>query len=166
MIVLVGSDLATSVPYALPANAFTQMADNQAHTSAHLTGPACHAAHPQVIRTGPHAAGTPNADDYRVRPVFVVAPQWSETIVGDNPAGRCALPPFFPTYITPGLANADADVQARAVFVEQWWRQACTNTAGGNNFVRVTPSADRHAGDQLLLNQHVARVKGAILTAA
>ena len=84
----------------------------------------------------------------------------------DYPAGRCALPSFFPAYIAPGLADADANVRARAVFVKQWWRQACTNTAAGHNFVRIVPSAARHAGDQLLLNQHVAHVKGGILAAA
>ena len=112
LIVLVSSDLTTSVPYALPAAAFTRMADNRAHTSAHLARPHCHAAAPQVIRTRPHAAGTADTDDYHVQPVFVVPPQWSEAIVRDNPAGHCALPPFFPSYIAPGLANADADVQA------------------------------------------------------
>ena len=134
VIVLAGSDLATSVPYALPAAAFTRMADNRSHTSAHLAGPHCHAAAPQVIRTGPHGARTADTDDCRMRPIFVVPPQWSEAIVQDNLSGRCALPPFFPSYIAPGLANPDADVQARTVFVKQWWRQACTNTAGGNNF--------------------------------
>ena len=165
-IVLVGSNLATVVPYALPAAAFSRLNDNRAHTSAHLAGPLCHAAAPRVTRTGPHAAGTADTDDYRVRPVFVIPPQWSEAVVRDHPSGRCALPPFFPSYIAPGLADANANVQARAVFVKQWWHQACTNAAGGHNWVRITPLAARHAGDQLLLNQHVAHVKGAILTVA
>ena len=105
-----GSDLATAVPYALPANAFLRLNDNRAHTSAHLAGPNAHAAAPRIIRTGPHAAGTPDTDEFCVRPVFVVPPQWSEAVVRAYPAGRCPLPSFFPAYIAPGLANADAIV--------------------------------------------------------
>ena len=71
VVVLVGNDLATSVPYVLPVGAFSRMASQRAHNSAHLTGAHCHAAVPQVLRTGPHAAGTADTDDYRVRAVFV-----------------------------------------------------------------------------------------------
>ena len=137
------------VPYALPASAFQRLADNRAHTAAHLVGPVCHTAHPQVVRTGPHAPGAANTDEYRVCAVFVAPPQWSEALVRDHPAGRCALPPFHPTYITPDSAPTDADVQARAAVTKEWWHQACTNNAAGNSFIRITPSVARHAGDQV-----------------
>ena len=107
VVVLVGSDLATAVPYALPATGFSRLIDNRAHTAAHLTGPLCHGAAPRVVRTGPHAAGTADTDEYRARPVFVVPPQWSAAIVRAYPTGRCALPTFYPAHIAPGLADAD-----------------------------------------------------------
>ena len=97
--------------------------------------------------------------------MFLIPAQWFEDVVRNAPGGRCALLPFFPQFIAPGLANPDANVQARAGFVHDWWCQACTNEAGGGNVVRVAPAVVCHTGNQLLLNQHVARVKAAILTA-
>ena len=71
VVVLVGSDLATAIPFALPTTVFQCLAANRVHNAAHLTGPACHPAVPQVIRTGPHAGGAVDTNKYRVRPVFI-----------------------------------------------------------------------------------------------
>ena len=87
VIVLVGSDLVTAVPYALPASAFQRMASQRAHNSTHLTGATCHAGVPQVLRTGPHGAGTADTDEYRVRAVFVPPVEWSAALVHAHPTG-------------------------------------------------------------------------------
>ncbi len=118
-----------------------------------------------MIRTGPHGVGTADTDEYQVRPFLVLPAQWSEAVLRRYPDGRVAIPPFHPDVIAPGLADPDAAAVARAEIVERWWRQACTDTVGGLSWVRSAPAAARHAGDQIALNQHVARVKTTILNA-
>ena len=140
MIVLVGANLATAIPVALPKTAFRRLTDNAAHSDAHLTGAACHAAVPQLVCTGPQVIGDPDTNHFQAHPVLVLPPQWSEAVVRGNPASRCALPPFHPTFIAPGMADPDANTRGRALFVRQWWQQACTYDAGRNSFVRINPS--------------------------
>ncbi len=56
VVVLVGPDLATSVPVVLPDVAFQKLAPTDCNTTAYLTGPHAHGAGPPpILRTGPHA---------------------------------------------------------------------------------------------------------------
>ena len=173
-VALLGNDLAGAVPVIIPATSFTLVADTSAHTLAHLVGPTGHAAAPPVFRTGPHVAGTADTTVLRARSVLVLPFYEGPRFLNEYPTGRIPLAAFHTRFLGPGLANADAGIQAQWAPVEAWYRLASTNMAvparappgaGHPGRLEIVPLVAGLPVHQQLLNTYVSRIKTGIFHA-
>ena len=167
VVVLVGNDLQTSYPVAIPAVALTRSVNVRCNTTAVISGNTMHGAAPIVHRSGPHQAGTPNTDSLDARLIMLLPFTAGHDLLSTNPDGRYSLHGFYNTFVQPGLA--DAATQAEWAPVEDWWRRACTIiNVGGDNVgsLQFTPVSDPLPHTQQALNRWVGDVKGGMLVRA
>ena len=164
---LVGNDLASSVPVVLPSEAFQRSAEARCHTADAIVGVNGHG-HPggAVLHHGPHANGAPNTSALRARRAMLLPPSAAADILAAAPDGTYSLPGFWNTLIQPGVNNADAGIQALWGPVREWFRCASTHDAGGHSLLAVNPITSASPVTQARLNNWVAPVREAILTAA
>ena len=92
VVVLVGPNLATTVPVVLPDNKFQKRAATACHTTAYLIGPQGRGAGPPaVLRTGPHVVGDADTDAREERHMIILPTEWSQRAVENAPAGSYTL---------------------------------------------------------------------------
>ena len=140
VIAVIGNDNATSLPLALADSAFNRSGNYRCLRTPEAA--ASLVAAPPVPRQGPHANGTANTDLIQSRKTFVLPPSAASDILLAAPRGTITKAAFHQQFVAPGLADADADVQAIWEPVAQWFRTACTMTsiAGADVIgINVTP---------------------------
>ena len=118
VVVLVGNDLQTSYPVAIPAVALTRSVNVRCNTTAVISGNTMHGAAPIVHRSGPHQAATPDTDTLDARLIMLLPFTAGHDLLSTNPDGRYSLHGFYNTFVQPGLANAatQAEWRRRLVF--------------------------------------------------
>ena len=163
MTLLNGNDINNAVPIVLPDSAFTRTGVIRCSSTAVLSGGTMHGAAPVVYRNGPHAGGAPDTDDLRVRKVMLLPPEAAERLLSLNPVGRYGLPGFYREFIEGPMTSGDAAQVATWTPVEEWWRVACTNAAGGHSPVSIDPIASPVPGNLIRLNAWVARTRNEAL---
>ena len=137
-VVLVGNDLTSSVPVVLPFEAFERTPDLRCPTWDLLTGPTMHGANPPVWRSGPHAAGTADVTEYRVRRAMILPAYLSARALTQVPEGRYTLLQFRTLLLEPEITHADVVRRGSIVPLREWYRACCTDNAAGSS-VRVAP---------------------------
>ena len=159
MTLLNGNDINNSVPIVMPDLAFSRTNAVRCSTTAVLTGGGMHGAAPVVYRNGPHAGGAADTDELRVRRVMLMPPKVAERLLTSNPVCRYGLPGFYRDFIEGPMNSGDAAQVALWTPVEEWWRAACTNGAGGHSVVCIDPISAPVPGHVMRLNAWVARTR-------
>ena len=128
-VMLVGADLATSVPVVLPADAWARTAETRIYTCDYMIGANGHAAAPAVYQFPVAGAAVAEASEIQARPALVLPPATASTFLVEA-TGRYTLQGFYARFIAAGMADPDAAVVARTTIIRDWWRFACTHPAG------------------------------------
>ena len=150
MVGLVGNNASTVAPVVLPGVFHTNVANTLCKNITAIL--ANHGMAPVVYRDGPHAAGAPDTDDLRARPVMVVPPDLAHQFISGADDGRYSLNGFYNQFLAGPLASGDAAVIARWTPLVEWYRVASTNAAAGDSVVAndLTNVATPHATGRLM----------------
>ena len=159
MTLLNGDDINNSVPIVLPDDGFTRTNATRCSTTDVLRGVTMHGAGPPVLRNGPHAGGAADTDQLRVRKVMLMPPAASQRLLDTDPVGRYGLSGFYQEFIHGPMNSGDAAQVGIWTPVEDWWRAACTNAAGGHSLVSLDPVTSPVPGNLMRLNAWVARTR-------
>ena len=162
-VVLLGNDLATSVPIVLEPEAFSRCGDTRCLASAEIVGVNGHGANPIVYRHGPHAAGTANTNMLRARKAMLLPPTAAHHCVSHMDDGRYTLAGFWNAFVNPGITDANPAVQATWEPVREWFRVASTNDNANHSVLAVTPTVSGNPGHTLSLNRWVQGRKDQIM---
>ena len=137
IMVLVGNDLNTAIPFVISNTSFSRPAGVLALDTATITGAQGFGATPKVLRTGPHVAGTPNTSNVRSRRVLLLPYTAGPRLLSTRNDGRYGLEEFYNAFLQPGLADAaEAPLWAP---VEEWFRLAVTNTGVDATLLGIAP---------------------------
>ena len=135
LLVLLQGNMSDGVlPMCMPPESGQRIADTRCKRIADIAADL--GAAPPVLMTGPHAGIVPDTDLVSVRTMMVLPPGLAGTVLAAAPQGRFTRVGFLNHFITPGLADPDADVIAMWRPVEAWFRVACTQ--GGAPVACVT----------------------------
>lgn len=141
LILLVGNDLETATPVALPTAAFGRVAGVNAFTTAYMTGANGHThATAAVVRFPHQAAATGDTEVRNVRGLVPIPPALTPQLLQTAPEGIFSLTGFWNIL----MAEAGSGDAARVAAVEamtHWWQVACMGSAAGVDVspVEVTP---------------------------
>jgi len=105
MMAIVGNDPNSCTPVVFGPISFTVTTSAPALDVATILGVTGHGtAHP-VLRSGPHAAGTPNTNALRTRPAILLPPADASDYLSADPSGSYTFPGFYNLFLAGPLAS-------------------------------------------------------------
>ena len=120
LLVLLQGNMSDGVlPLCMPPESGQRIADTRCKRIAGIAADL--GAAPPVLMTGPHAGGVADTDLVSVRTMMVLPPGLAGTVLAAAPQGRFTRVGFLNNFLTPGLADPDADVIAMWRPIEAWF---------------------------------------------
>ena len=108
VVLQLGNDLGSAINITLPDAAWQRTGNNNALDCATIVWAGGHGAGPPVYRSGPHAGGTANTGNVRVRRAALLPSQVSVTALLASPNGLFSHRTFHTQILQPEIDSGDA----------------------------------------------------------
>ena len=129
LVVFVGKRPNAHLRIVLPAAAFTcSPADIHCLDIPTIMGANGHGHAPPVLSSGPHAAGDPNTNPLRGRPLNLLPPSFAATAIDTHANGRYTMASFYATFLLGKYDSGNAAEEAMWLPTANWFWLASTHT--------------------------------------